>query len=169
MTRAIIAAFLLFLAAPAYAAGQEYQYPADGFAANFPSQPTLQTLPQTTPAGQVELHNYVVSLDADNALMVSATQFPATANTIDERTVDVGAMNGSAKMTNATVTSQTDVTLGSHPGIQAEMSDGTHRIVARYFFVNFRLYVLTAVSPLTAPVPPEAQVMLDSFRLVDAH
>jgi hypothetical protein len=153
------------LAVPVQSGWKEYVYAEDGFAISAPIQPTVQTESKDTPVGPVDAHNYVVDLGNDIAIGVNATDFKMGQG-IDAKLVLAATKAGLAESLQAKIISEKEISLGSEPGLELELSTDSNHMRFRYFFIEGKLFALMSTAPLAKPFAPETTRMFDSFRLV---
>lgn len=166
-TRMAIGASLLSLVTGAFAQAPQfklYNYPQDGFAASFPSQPDMQKKSLATPKGTFELRSYVSS-EGDTSLFVSVCDYgPAAENTDPERLL-LGAKNSALANSNAHLLNEKTIVFGPNHGLQFEAENGATHYTARYYIAGSTMYQTLVVSPLDKPFDQTAE-FLDSFKLI---
>lgn len=142
---------------------KEYSYASDGFAVSAPSEPVLNKQSQSTPAGNVEVHNYAIELGNNSGVMISTTLFPSAQG--DPKTMVQAAKNGAVGAMNAKITSEKEITIDGNPGVQFDADSENFHIHSRMYVVKGRLITLLAVAPNDGKIPPTADRVFDSFKL----
>jgi hypothetical protein len=167
LRRSILAVTLLAFAAALGAQTPEwksYSYPADGFRATFPSEPTLQKKMVPTDKGSFELRAYLTQ-DGDAALFVGVCDYGSA---ISDRTPDQvldGAQAGAISNVSGHLVSGKKITLGTYPGREFEADNNTMHFSARIYLVGTTLYQTLAATPLGKPYASTTR-FLDSFQLI---
>ena|SRR5215469_16394487 len=163
---ALLAAVLL-QAQTTQSAWKSYPYPADGFSISAPSQPSYTSQTQATAAGNVDLHNYIISLGNTGAVIISSS---AEVKGLENASADdrlQKAKLGALKAGNATLTAEKKITLGAYPGLQYEATGQNLHVRARMYIVKNRLFQLLEISPLATPFPADAERITSSFKLLN--
>ena len=141
-----------------------YLYPAYGFRADFPAEPTLGKIRSKTDIGPVDTCNYIASF-MSKAYMVSTTDYGNRLAKADPKVVINGAMNGSVANSHATITSQEDITLEGHPGVAYEAESDSLHFSSRIIFSGSTLYLVMVISPNVSKAT-DAGLLFDSFGLI---
>ena len=130
---------------------KEYVYEADGFAISMPQEPVLSKSSVDTKAGPVEMHNYMVELGQDAALLVSMADYGSSMQNADPKAVLQGGKEGAMRNTNSHLISERPLTLQGYPGLGIETENDTMHFSARFYMVNTRLYQTVAVTSIGKP------------------
>jgi len=142
-----------------------YPYPADGFSASFPSQPTLDKQNIATDAGPVEYHSYTVE-DASTALIAGVTNFGPTLAGKDPDKILQGAKTGAVTNSKGRLVSEKPITLGVNHGIEFVIDSDSARVTARVYLVGTSIYEVIVASPSQSNYA-DATRFLDSLQLID--
>lgn len=144
---------------------QTYSYPADGFKADFPSQPAPQKQTVPTDAGNFELHNYMVD-DGDSGVLVGICDYGAAVKGRTPDSILEGAQSGALVNVQGHLLSSSKITLGSYPGYAFESENDSMHFSARIYLVGTVLYQTMVASPLGRPYA-NSKHFLDSFQFID--
>ena len=142
-----------------------YSYPADGFSASYPSEPTLQKKDVSTVKGSFELRAYL-SQEGDAAVFVGVCDYgSAIADRTPDQVLD-SAQQGAIDNVRAHLLSGKKITYGGiYPGREFEADNDSMHFSARVYLVGTTLYQTLIASPLGQPYPDTAR-FLDSFQLI---
>jgi len=168
-TGLLIAAVILLLPAACGAQAQDWQtfkYPADGFSAEFPSEPQQESKQIDAASGTVELHSYLFDLD-HVALYVGVCDYGSQASGTDVDEMLEGAKNGALENSKAQLTRQAKIFLGSYHGVEFESEGENTHYIARIYIVGSKMYQTLVVYPSSTPYADAAH-FLNSFQLL-AH
>jgi len=149
------------------AAAQElkaYSYPADGFAASFPSEPAQQKKDVPTEKGSFELRAYLAEA-APAALFVGVCDYGSAVADRTPESVLSGAQDGAIKNVSGHLVSGSKTTLGIYPGLAFEAENDTMHFSARIYLVGTTLYQTLVASPIGKPYAHTA-AFLDSFQVI---
>lgn len=141
-----------------------YAYPAEGFSALYPQGPTLNKQNVDTAAGTVEVRSYMVDLGS-TALFVAVCDYGQAAAGKDPNVLLQGAKNGAIQNAHARLTRESNITLGTYPGVEFEASSDAALFHARIYMVGTTLYQ-TLVVVTTGSQYPDTVRFLDSFQLI---
>ena len=145
-------------------AWKTYSYPADGFSASYPSEPTLQKKNVPTEKGSFELRAYLAE-DGQAALFVGVCDYGSA---VSDRTPDQvldGAQQGAIENVSAHLLRGKKITLGVYPGREFEADNDTMHFTARIYLVGSTLYQTLTAAPLAQPYTGITR-FLDSFQLI---
>jgi hypothetical protein len=155
--------FAAFLGAQTQA-WKTYTYPADGFSASYPSEPTLQKKNVPTEKGSFELRAYLAQ-DGDAAVFVGVCDYgSAIADRTPDQVLD-GAQQGALDNVNAHLLTGKKITYGVYPGREFEAENDSMHFHARIYLVGATLYQTLVASPLGQPYPGSTR-FLDSFQVI---
>ncbi|MFZ2020863.1 MAG: hypothetical protein ACLPZY_05295 [Terracidiphilus sp.] len=153
------------LPSPAQPAEWEtYSFPADGFSASFPTEPTQQKQSVNTAAGTFELRTYLAASDAV-ALYVGVCDYGEAAKGGDPDAILQGAQSGAVSNVNAHLVNSKKVMLGIYPGVAFEAGSGGAHLFGRIYLVGSLLYQAFVALPSNRPYPDTTK-FLDSFQLI---
>jgi hypothetical protein len=141
-----------------------YSYPADGFRAAFPAEPTMQKQNVPTNKGSFELRAYLME-DGQAALYVGVCDYGSA---ISDRTPDQvlnGAQQGAIDNVKAHLVSGKTITFGAYPGRVFEAENDSMHFSARIYLVGSTLYQTLIAAPFGNPYV-NATTFLDSFQLI---
>jgi hypothetical protein len=169
---AALAVLTITALAPASGAAQarqwkEFRSVEGHFAVLLPGEPSLNTKSTDTDIGPIEMHMFSCTTD-DLYCSVTYYDVPAgvhkSADQLLEDTCN-GFMQG-AKLTEKAERRQIDI--DGHPGreIIGESADGTFLLMARYYLVHNRVYLVMVGSAIANASSPEVGRYLDSFHLL---
>jgi hypothetical protein len=167
LTKRITLAVALFSFAALGAQAQQWKtfsYPADGFSAAFPSEPTMQKKNVPTAKGSFELRAYLVE-DGKAAVFVGVCDYGSA---ISDRTPDQvldGAQQGAIDNVSGHLLRGKTITLGVYPGREFEAENDSMHFYARIYLVGTTLYQTLIASPIGTPYA-DATSFLDSFQLI---
>ena len=143
---------------------KQFNYSDEGFAASFPSAPSLEKKAVQTSAGEFELRSYVVEA-GDTSLFVGVCDYrEATAEKTPDQLL-LGAKKSMLANSGSRILNEKKIALGPNPGVQFEAENSATHFSARIFMVGSTLYEELVVSSLSKPYDRTAQ-FLDSFQLV---
>lgn len=166
MTSHWLALALIAYAAIAQETGEqhwkEYSFPEDGFAVSAPSPIRVSPLSAGTRIydlhlkGNVGFHLFPKNESGDERLLLAFVRTEMTRNP--------GFIKGSDK----------DISISGHPGVQYESikacrgcgSVSTLHVLARVYAVGHKGFFLDVVYPEAPAPPPEAERLMDSFRIL---
>jgi hypothetical protein len=141
-----------------------YSYPADGFIAVFPFEPSMQKKNVPTDKGTFELRAYLAE-DSSSALFVGVCDYGSA---VADKTTDQvlnGAQQGAIENVSAHLVSGRKITLGTYPGVGFEAENDTMHFSARIYLVGTTLYQTLVAWPLGQPYTGTTR-FLDSFQLI---
>lgn len=142
-----------------------HSYPADGFSAIFPFEPSLQKQNVPTDAGTFELRAYLAEED-QAAVFVGVCDYGSAVAGRDPDTVLQGAKKGAVDNVKAHLLSEKKITLGIYPGVEFVAENDTMHFNARVFLVGTTLYQTLTAAPLARPYYGVTR-FLDSFQLIE--
>jgi len=137
--------------AAAQGAWKQYVYDDDGFAISAPQAPTMSKANVDTAAGPIEMHNYMVELGDDAAMLASVADYGANLLKADPKAVLQGGKEGAMKNTNSHLVSERDITLQGYPGLAIETENDTMHFSAHFYLVKSRLYQTVVVTSVGKP------------------
>jgi len=141
-----------------------YTFPAEGFSASFPTEPSKEKQSVTTDAGVFELRTYLASSEAV-ALYIGVCDYGETAKGSDPDAVLQGAKDGAVSNVHGHLIDSKKVTLGIYPGVAFEAAaEGAH-LYGRIYLVGSTLYQAFVALQSNRPYP-DTNRFLDSFQLV---
>ena len=143
---------------------KQFNYSDEGFAASFPSTPSVEKKAVQTSVGEFELRSYVVEA-GDASLFVGVCDYDAaTANKTPDQLLQ-GAKNSMLANSGSHILNEKKAALGANPGVQFEAENSVTHFSARIYLVGSTLYEVLVVSSLNKPYDRTAH-FLDSFQLV---
>ena len=163
----VIAAAVPAAAAPPAAQWKEFRSPDGGFVVLLPGEPSLDRKSMQTDFGAIDMHMYTVASDnmyCSVAFYDVPTGIGKTNDVLLEDTC-----NGFVKGANLTEKAERRaISLGAHPGreIIGESPDGAFLLMARYYLVGKRIYLVMVGTAIAEASSPDVGRYLDSFRLV---
>jgi len=138
------------------------------FSITFPNKPKVQTQTTTNRAGVMFVRQYHSEVDRMTAFGISVTDLPVT-NQFSEEQVQImlDAGRNEALGTDGKLLDERKITLGQNLGREFDMEKlgGTAFVRVRVYFVEGRIYTLTAVGSSRENALKKASEFLDSFRL----
>ncbi|SRR6266481_191844 len=143
---------------------KEYTYAADSFAVTAPAKPESQNQSVDTAVGQVQAHNYFITLGDNTGVLISVTDFGKD-KAISPRQVLQGAKNGSLKSINGKLISEKEISLQNYTGLEFEMEAAAYRAWACYYIVEGKLVAVMSVAPLGKPFASQTGRLFESLRL----
>jgi hypothetical protein len=143
---------------------KSYSYPAEGFQASYPTLPTIEKKEVETEAGTFELRSYRAET-GDVALFIGVCDFGQKAPGTAPEAMLQGAKNGLLMNSNAHLTRERKITLGSYHGLEFEAESDSAHVTVRFYMVGTTLYEALVVHPLSKPYVQTAK-FLDSFQLI---
>jgi len=141
-----------------------YSYPADGFSATFPSEPTMQKKDVPTSAGTFELRAYLAE-QGEAAMFVGVCDYGSAVAGRDPDSVLDGAQDGAISNVSGHLISGKRITFGIYHGREFEADNDTMHFTARIYLVGSTLYQTLTASPLSKPFGAATR-FLDSFQLI---
>lgn len=142
-----------------------YSYPADGFSAEYPSEPKFEKGSCPAGTGSAEFHSYTVATPSIG-LMVGACDYGVTLAGTDVDEILKDRQNDSLTRSKMHLLSETKISLGAYHGLQFEAENDQGHIAARYYLVGTVLYKTVVVTPTGKPNTDSAR-FLDSFSLLE--
>jgi len=164
----VVAALLAAVAVYAQTAPgvwKQYPYPSDGFAISSPIQPTFSTQTKPTDAGNVEMHTYMIPLNNNSVVMISASEVKGLEKFSPKDRLQKAKL-GALKAGNVTLTTEKEITLGPYPGLQYEASNQSLHVRARMYIVKNRLMQLLDISPVSVAFSADAERICTSFKVL---
>jgi hypothetical protein len=152
-------------APPPAADWKPYPYPADGFSASFPSQPSFEKQNLPTDAGTVDYHTYTAD-DASTSLVAGVTNFGPVLAGKDPDAILQGAKAGAVTNSKGKLVSEKPITLGANHGIAFEIETDSARVTARVYLAGTSIYEMIVASPLNSNYADTTR-FLDSLQLID--
>jgi hypothetical protein len=143
---------------------KSYSYPADGFSATFPAEPSMQKKNVPTDAGTFELRAYLAQ-DGEAAIFVGVCDYGAAVANRDPDTVLDGAQQGAIDNVSAHLVSGKKTTFGIYHGRVFEAENDSMHFSARIYLVGTTLYQTLTAAPL-GPLYSGSTRFLDSFQLI---
>jgi len=171
---AAVAVLAISALAPASGAAQarqwkEYRSAEGGFTVLLPGQPALDTKSTNTDLGPIVMHTFMCSTDNLYCSVVYYDVPPGVHKSSDQLLEDTcnGFVQG-AKLTEKAERRAIDI--DGYPGREliGESPDGTFLLMARYYHVKNRIYLVMVGSAIAEASSPEVGRFLDSFRLLAA-
>jgi hypothetical protein len=156
---------VFFTFAYGQAGWKEYSFPDDGFAISAPSEPIFEKDTTQTPIGPLESHTYQVPLGAGGGFMVSAAEFKQ-GEAVPVRELLQAAKNGAAANSKSTASKERDVSLEGNLGLEFELGNEVFHSRVRVFYVHGKLLTVMAAAPAATAIPPEADRLFNSLRLI---
>ncbi len=132
-------------------AGDENWYllapPGDGFTARFPKQPKLTSSATPTKVGDAPTFEWTYQESTHLIYVVGLVKYPAgsLAGVAPSTIFDLGVQGMVKAGDNATIDSQTDITLGDNPGRAFVAIDGEQTMKGRIYLVADRMYMVFVV------------------------
>jgi hypothetical protein len=143
-----------------------HSYPTDGFSADFPRDPGLQTTKIPIQNGAtVEMHSYTVEVSSTTLTIVVCDYGAGYAGMDPDmwlQRVKKGFLTG----TKVRLLSEKKIALGTYHGLELEVNKDQVHLSARIYVVGTRLYQTVVGSPLAEPYADTAR-FLESFQLID--
>lgn len=139
-------------------AGDENWYllapPGDGFTARFPKQPKLTSSATPTKAGDAPTFEWTYQESTHLVYIVGLVKYPAgsLAGVAPSTVFDLGVQGMVTSGDNATIDSQTDITLGDNPGRAFVAIDGEQTMKGRLYLVADRMYMVFVVYDSSADI-----------------
>jgi len=144
---------------------KSYSYPADGFRALFPDEPTQQKKDIATDAGNVELRAYVASVSSTTTVFIGVCDYgDKVANKTPDAVLE-GAKEGAMANTKSHLLREKSIGLDGNHGIEFECENDEMHFFARVYLVGSTLYQTLVVYPLADKYADTAR-FLDSFKLI---
>jgi hypothetical protein len=167
-----LAAIVIAAAVPAAGASpaaqwKEFRSPEGGFVVLLPGEPSLNRKAMPTDFGEIDMHMYTVTTD-NMYCSVAFYDVPQGLNKPSDTLLD-DTCNGFVKGANLNEKAERRaISLGSYPGreIIGESPDGSFLLMARYYLVGKRIYLVMVGTAIAEASSPEIGRYLDSFRLV---
>ena len=157
-------------AAPARAAQwKEFRSAEGGFTVLLPGDPSVDKKQMPTDFGPIEMHMYTVT--ADNIYCsVAYYDVPQGLNKPTDQLLE-DTCSGFIKGANLQEKAERRaITLGAYPGREliGESPDGSFLLMARYYLVNKRIYLVMVGTAIADASSPDIGRYLDSFKLTRA-
>ena len=143
---------------------KEYTYAADSFAVTAPAKPESQNQSVDTAVGQMQAHNYLISLSDNTGVVISVTDFGKD-KTISPRQALQGAKDGSLKSINGKLISEKEISLQNFTGLEFELETAAYHARARMYIVETKLVAMMSVAPLGKPFASQTGRLFESLRL----
>jgi hypothetical protein len=148
---------------------KEYRSAEGGFVVLLPGQPALDTKSTTTDAGPIQMHTFMCTTENLYCSVVYYDVPAGVRKSTDQLLDDTcnGFIQG-AKLTEKA--ERRTIDLNGHPGREliGESPDGSFLLMARYYLVKDRIYLVMVGSAISEASSPEIGRFLDSFRLLAA-
>jgi hypothetical protein len=146
---------------------KQYSYAEDGFSISAPAKPAFSEQNDTTPDGTVKQHTYAVELGGNSGVAIYSTDY----RQMKDMPTDILqlAKNEIVHVFDARITSEKEITLAGNSGLEFEAQNDTVHMRGRMYLINGRALALMAMAPITTPIPPEAQRIFDSLRLISTR
>jgi hypothetical protein len=141
-----------------------YSYPAEGFSAVFPFEPSMQKKDVPTEKGTFELRAYLTQ-DDTSALFVGVCDYGDVVAGRDPDTVLDGAQDGAISNVSGHLISGKRIAFGIYHGREFEAESDSMHFSARIYLVGTTLYQTLTASPLGQPYAGATR-FLDSFQLI---
>ncbi len=168
LRRHAVCATLLCLAAALSAQTEKwetYKYPADGFRASFPAEPTLERNRKESKSGAILMDSYCAQVSAASLCVAVIDQGPeATGLTpqalLDRTKVGVLAVPKTREL------HEHEIDLDGYKGVEIETENEKAHTLTRIYLVDNTLYQTMAVFPIETPFAGASR-FLDSFKLIE--
>lgn len=145
---------------------KEFRSAEGGFVVLMPTQPAIDTKSTSTDAGPIQMHTFMCTTQNRYFSVVYYDVPAGVQKTTDQLLDDTcnGFISG-AKLTEKAERRAID--LNGHPGREliGEAPDGSFLLMARYYLVRDRIYLVMVGSAISDASSPEIGRFLDSFRL----
>jgi len=136
--------------------------PGASFSALMPGAPEHTSTPVATPAGNIQMHSYMVD-SGRYTYAVFIGDLPFTPLSV-RQTLD-NVRDGNAR--GGRVVEEKDFTFNGHPGRSVTIEKEGAYLFNRIFMVNNRVYQVMFGMRKSDEVPESANKFITSFRLVD--
>lgn len=144
---------------------KQYSYPSDGFAISAPSEPAHNNQTKATESGNVEIHTYAITLNANSVVMISSSEVVGLEKDSPRARLQK-AKEGALQAGNATLTSEKEIMLGLYTGLQYEAMSQNLHVRARMYIVKNTLFQLLEICPLNTPFSADAERISSSFKVI---
>lgn len=138
-----------------------------GFSVNFPGEPTFQSEPVDTAAGQITMNGYIYEESASRVFMINYSDFPESLIADDPRGMlqdeKVGALESLGEYT---IDDEMELTLNGNPGLYYKASAGEYYSITSTYLVENRLYQLIILSSGDYPSGDVADSFFGSFKFL---
>jgi hypothetical protein len=146
---------------------KEFRSAEGGFAILLPGQPSVETKNTTTDLGPIAMRMFTCTTDSLYCSVAFYDVPEGVRKSPDVMLEDMcnGFVQG-AKL--AEKAERRKISLGAHPGreIIGESADASFLLLARYYLVKNRVYLVMVGTAVDGASSPEVGRYLDSFRLV---
>jgi hypothetical protein len=168
VTRLLLAAALLFLAAPAAAQPKGEKYSPEGgrFTVRFPGKPKESPKTLDSPVGDLKVFIATYALADGSVFMVSYTDFPeATVKPENTKTLFDGVRD-KLKEKDGKIIADAEVEVGPDklPGRDIEIEKGKQRMRFRVVLRGVRLYQVAAIGSKAFATGKDATAFIDSLE-----
>ncbi len=141
-----------------------YNYPADGFSADFPFEPSQSKKDIDSDSGTYELRSYMTE-DDQAALYVGVCDYGEKAKKQSPETLLNNAEDGALKNSNSRLVSEQAITLGIYHGLEFKAENESTEFSARLYIVGNTLYQTLVVTPRGHAYAKTTR-FLNSFQLI---
>ena len=144
-----------------------YSYTTDGFSAEFPSEPAIET--QSVPiteAIKFDLRTYLVDSGSDG-MMIGVSHFGLLVEGKDPDVLLQSGKQGALQNTQTHLVKEKKIKLGDNPGLEFEAENDSLHAVVRIYLANNTLYEVLVACPVGKPAEWTNR-FLDSFRVLAA-
>lgn len=138
-----------------------------GFSVNFPGEPTFQSEPVDTAAGQITMNGYVYEESASRVFMVNYSDFPESLIADDPRAMLQDEKGGALEtLGEYTLDEEVELTLNGNPGLYYKARAGEYYSMTNTYLVKNRLYQLIILSTGDYPSGEAADSFFGSFKFL---
>ena len=141
-----------------------YSYPADGFSAMFPFEPSQDKKDIESASGTYQLHSYITE-DDQVALYVGVCDYGEKTGSRNPDTLLGSAKDGALKNSNSRLIGEQAITLGIYHGLEFQAENDSTEFTARLYMVGSTLYQTLVVTPKGHPYANTTR-FLNSFQLI---
>lgn len=141
-----------------------YSYPADGFSADFPFEPSQSKKDIQSDSGTYELRSYMTE-DDQVALYVGVCDYGEKAKKQSPETLLNNAEDGALKNSSSRLVSEQAITLGIYHGLEFQAENESTEFSVRLYIVGSTLYQTLVVTPRGHAYAKTTR-FLNSFQLI---
>ena len=156
---------------PTITGWQEYTAQDGSFTVQMPTKPYESEESEATPAGQLQTHVMMGSMQEKGIYIVAYTDYPNASNKISTDMLLDFAAQGAVNNSGATMLSKKSIMLDGYQGIEVEMDvppskiPGGGKATCRIYWASPRIYILFVGGSTSSGVYESRNKFLDSFKL----
>lgn len=156
---------------PTITGWQEYTSQDGSYTVQMPTKPLETEESQASPAGSLQMHLMLGSMQEKGIYIVGYTDYPNVPSNVSIKQLLDSAAEGAASNSGATMLSKKEIMLDGNQGIEVEMDvppskiPGGGKATCRIYWASPRIYILFVGGSTGAGIYESRSKFLDSFKI----